>query len=123
MNNKFEGTPKGLFRDRNHYMAFVAAAKRAARKKKFTAEHHIIYAAFRNRDWSKGFTSATNAKKIMNGRHSGDTLNRIQNRMQSTINMGIHNPLLIIFGGTITSEMFDRMFTMRLVLLSVKEAA
>ena len=35
--------------------------------KQLKAEHHLLYAVLRGKDWRKGFTEATNQRKLDNG--------------------------------------------------------
>lgn len=37
------------------------------RKHTLTAPHHLVYAALLGRDWRRGFTPPTNARKLANG--------------------------------------------------------
>lgn len=135
-------TPKSLFRDKEHYLAFVAAFKKSAQRKnlsvdseadlRITAAHYAFYALMRNRDWRKCFTSCTNKNKIAcNGRKPYDTLNSTLATLRGMLKArGIRNgygsitisdsekaraerelaELNKVFGGTLTSEMLEKVF-------------
>ena len=74
MENTIANTPKSLFRDKEHYLKFIAAFKKSAQEKNLTTEHFMLYAMFRNRDWRKGFTPCTRKTKLANGRKPHDTM-------------------------------------------------
>lgn len=112
-------TPKSLFRDKEHYLKFVAAFKKSSQAKNLRTVHFMLYAILRNRDWRKGFTSTTNKNKLANGRKPNDTLNHSLMVLRSMLKHGTNDwqvqmaarelvEFNTIFGDTITAEMLEQ---------------
>ncbi len=74
------------------------------RKYELTAAHHLLYLALLGRDWRKGFTCATNHRKLENGAFYGWALFRAL----TALHMPSREPnLLAPFDGLVTSAMLQ----------------
>lgn len=116
MENKFEGTPKGLFSSKEHYLNFIRSWKKATKEdKQFSSVHYMIYSLLRNKDWRKCFTSVTNKNKInCNGRKPNDTVNNILSQVNLYGNKWSrwdYKSLTWPFGDTITEDMLKKLLT------------
>ncbi len=54
------------------------------KRKRLRAEHHLLYAAARGKDWRRGFAVATNPRKLANGHHPEAGALRALARFHST---------------------------------------
>lgn len=120
-----QNTPKAVFTDKEHYLKFRETWKQlinSEEKHNLSARYHLLYAILRNKDWRKGFTSATNKNKLANGRTPDDTLISTLRSLNWLIDVANGSfekntvppsdyqkrflvSFLEIFKGTITSEM------------------
>lgn len=82
---------------------------RSPRRHALTATHHLIYQALLGRDWRRGFTPPTNARKLANGGFTDWGLFHALNRLH-------HNRLeldaLAPFEGLITAETLSALRTL-----------
>lgn len=82
-----------------------SALMRSPRKYELTAAHHLLYLALLGKDWRKGFTCATNRRKLDNGAFAGWALFRAL--------AALHGPscearLLAPFDGLVTPLMLHQ---------------
>jgi hypothetical protein len=75
-----------------------------ARRKTLGAEHHLLYAAARGKDWRRGFAFTTNQRKLENGQHPEAGALRALSRFHST-----YRELLEPFDGCISEAGLARL--------------
>lgn len=78
------------------------------RRHELTAVHHLLYLALCGKDWRKGFTLATNQRKLANGAYEGWEMFRALARLHSPF----HETLVLApFEGVVTSKMLQNLRT------------
>ena len=77
---------------------------RSTRRRELIAAHHILYLALIGKDWRKGFTCATNQRKLDNGAFYGWVLFRA---VESLHLPSCEAELLAPFGGVVTPLMLE----------------
>ena len=77
----------------------------SGRRHELLAVHHLLYLALIGKDWRKGFTPATNPRKLANGAFQGWILFRSLNRLHTR---SWEEQLLAPFDGIVTSQMLDK---------------
>lgn len=75
------------------------------RKHELSAAHHLLYLALLGKDWRKGFTPATNPRKLANGAFQGWMLFRALNRLHM---QSWEEQLLAPFDGIVTPQMLGK---------------
>ncbi len=78
------------------------------RRHELTAVHHLLYLALTGKDWRKGFTLATNQRKLANGAYEGWEMFRALARLHSPFHQEL---VLAPFAGIITSDMLQNLRT------------
>lgn len=80
-----------------------------AQRTKLGPEHHLLYAALRGRDWRRGFTPISNARKLENGGFYGWALQRALRRIGAAPkNRDAMESLLAPFDGLVSAEAVRR---------------
>src|SRR5262249_8055526 len=79
---------------------------RSPRKHELTASHHLLYLALLGKDWRKGFTPATNRRKLDNGAFQGWKLFRAIHGLHST---SCEADLLAPFDGLVAPAVVQRL--------------
>lgn len=86
---------------REHWSRLI----RSARKHELSAAHHLLYLALVGKDWRRGFTPASNPRKLAHGAFQGWALFRALNRLHMR---SWQEQLLTPFDGLVTSQMLDK---------------
>jgi hypothetical protein len=89
-----------------------SALMRSTDRQDLAAEHHLLYLALIGKDWRKGFTCPTNARKLENGAFYGWALFHALAIFHSSF---CDQALIAPFDGIVTAEMLRRV--RQLVLL------
>ncbi len=83
-----------------------AGLMNSERRHELTAVHHLLYLALCGKDWRKGFTLATNQRKLANGAYEGWEMFRALARLHSPFHEAF---VLAPFVGVVTSEMLQNL--------------
>ncbi len=92
--------PNTYFSLRRHWSTLM----QSDRRHELSAVHHLLYLALLGKDWRKGFTPATNPRKLANGAYEGWILFSALYRLKGD---RYHDELLAPFDGLVTSEMLQ----------------
>lgn len=96
-----------ILKDPDRYTAIRACwhgLMNSDRKHELTAAHHLLYLALCGKDWRKGFTPPTNARKLANGAFDGWALFRALAKLHAKT---AEEWLLTPFDGLVTPEMLE----------------
>jgi (p)ppGpp synthase/HD superfamily hydrolase len=109
MKTQIEGTPKEVFKDREAYLQFIKNWKQVTKTDvKLRAEHYLLYAILRNKDWRKCFTPCKNSVKLNNGAKPHDAAFKAMYEIFSNFQI---EKLLSPFKDTLTKEMLVKVRT------------
>lgn len=95
---QFFPSPNSYNALRKHWSSLI----HSERKHTLSAAHHLLYMALLGKDWRKGFTCASNPRKLANGAFVGWRLFWALNTLQSKYSEA---DLLAPFDGLVTPEM------------------
>lgn len=95
---QFFSSPDSYNALRQHWSSLI----NSERKHTLSTAHHLLYQALRGKDWRKGFTCATNQRKLDNGAFTGWVLFRALSILHQP---SAEADLLAPFDGLVTPEM------------------